>query len=271
MVFTDLRHLTKKEKLTRKLDMLEQALALYTEHPSVKEVSEKLGLNRATLTRWLQEAGVSILTPKEAGIKKSLQHEYDRDIFQRSSDPNVAYIIGFVMGDGCVHDSRKRKRLVITLAEEDVQILRDMARYMGVEHLIKRQEKQVETEQRKVSLVLNATDLCSDLISLGVEPRKTGSEKFIAFNQEHCTWAFIRGFFDADGNIRVYKRPSRNGEKLHTKAIFRITSNREILEEIKQYFITQGIIREGCLSERGMLFFRNLEYLPHSENIRKNV
>lgn len=107
-----------------------------------------------------------------------------------------------------------------------------------------------------MSLVLNATDLCNDLISLGVEPRKTGIEKFIMFDQDHCTWAFIRGFFDADGNIRVYKRSSRNGEKSHTKAIFRITSNRRILEDMRLYFEAQGVAifgkaiypKEGCFS-----------------------
>ena len=46
--------------------------------------------------------------------------------------------------------------------------------------------------------------MANNLIKLGITPNKDRKRKFINFNDTELQWAFLRGFFDADGHIRVY-------------------------------------------------------------------
>lgn len=79
--------------------------------------------------------------------------------------------------------------------------------------------------------------MCNDLIKLGVGPRKTGIEKWIEFNNNELQWAFLRGFFDADGHIRVYKR---NG---YQKARMGFTGNPNMLQEILIFLKSKGFAK----------------------------
>ena len=80
--------------------------------------------------------------------------------------------------------------------------------------------------------------MANDLIKLGITPNKSGKERFINFNKIELQWAFLRGFFDADGHIRVFKR---NG---YLKARMGFTGNREMLLDILTFLKGQGFARK---------------------------
>jgi DNA-binding transcriptional regulator WhiA len=101
---------------------------------------------------------------------------------------------------------KKSKRLVLTLAEEDKQLLYDIAKELNMKEALKFRKRNAPNEQNKYSLIINSTKICNDLIQLGIMPQKTGNEPWIEFNNDELQWSFLRGVFDADGNIRVYKR-----------------------------------------------------------------
>ncbi|WP_335572941.1 LAGLIDADG family homing endonuclease [Neobacillus vireti] len=102
---------------------------------------------------------------------------------------------------------------------------------------VKFRKKNKENEQNKYSLTINSTKMCNDLIKLGIGPRKTGKEKWLSFNCDTLDWAFLRGFFDADGHIRVYMR---NG---YLKARMGFTGNVEMLKSILFYLKSRGFAK----------------------------
>ncbi len=62
-------------------------------------------------------------------------------------------------------------------------------------------------------------------------------ETWIDFNDEKLQWAYLRGFFDADGHIRVYKR---NG---YLKVRMGFTSNYQMLHSILIFLKSNGIAK----------------------------
>ena len=80
--------------------------------------------------------------------------------------------------------------------------------------------------------------MCDDLIKMGIMPRKTGCETWIDFGNEKLQWAYLRGFFDADGHIRVYKRDG------YQKARMGFTGNPDMLASTLLFFKNQGFAKK---------------------------
>ncbi|MBO0600323.1 hypothetical protein I2483_01490 [Sporosarcina sp. E16_3] len=165
---------------------------------------------------------------------KNKIYQYDEDYFEVINTPNQAYIVGYILGDGTIVDRGKSKRIVLCLAAEDLQLLEDIARELNMTEAIKFRLKSAPNEQNKYSLAINSTKMANDLIKLGITPNKTGKEQFINFNDNELQWAFLRGFFDADGHIRVYQR---NG---YQKGRMGFTGNLVLFKDILTFLQSEG-------------------------------
>lgn len=221
-----------------KEEIIRSVVRLHNEGYSQVDIAKMLNINRSTIRRWNDKLKfIEIRTPGEAGKIKNKVYQYDEDYFERILTPNQAYIVGYITGDGTIADRQKSKRLIMTLAEEDKQLLFDIGKEMNMEEVIKFRRKNIVNEQNKYSLTINSTKMCNDLIKLGIGPRKTGSEKWINFNKEELQWAYLRGFFDADGHIRVYQR---NG---YLKARMGFTGNEEMLTSILLFLKSIGVAK----------------------------
>jgi intein/homing endonuclease len=232
-----------------KEEIINSIITLHEEGYSQVDIAKRLNINRGTIKRWNNDLHfIDARTPGEAGKLKNKIYKYDENYFEVIQTPNQAYIAGYITGDGTISDRKKSKRLVLSLAEEDKQLLFDIGREMNTEDAIKFRIKNAENEQNKYSLAINSTKMCNDLISLGIGPRKTGIEKWIDFNDETLQWAYLRGFFDADGHIRVYMR---NG---YQKARIGFTGNPRMLQSILVFFKSNGFAenvnsithKQGC-------------------------
>lgn len=232
-----------KEELIRKITYLHKS------GYSQVDIAKNLKLNRGTIKRWNDELSfIQPRTPGEAGKLKNKIHKYDENFFKEIKTPNQAYILGYITGDGTIFDRGKSKRLVLSLAEEDKQLIYDIAKEFNMHYAVKFRKRNKENEQNKYSLVINSTKMCNDLVNLGIGPRKTGKEKWISFHDDVLNWSFLRGFFDADGHIRVYER---NG---YLKVRLGFTGNVEMLKSILQFLKSNGfaknvnsiIEKQGC-------------------------
>lgn len=221
-----------------KEELIKKIIYLHDNGFSQVDIAKRLNISRGTLKRWNDEFNfIQPRTPGEAGKLKTKVYKYDEYFFAEITNVNQAYILGYITGDGTIFDRGKSKRLVLSLAEEDKQLIYDIAKEFKMESAVKFRKKNKENEQNKYSLVINSTKMCDDLIKLGIGPRKTGKEKWIPFNDDKLKWAFLRGFFDADGHIRVYKR---NG---YLKARMGFTSNVEMLGSILLFLKSNGFAK----------------------------
>jgi intein/homing endonuclease len=222
---------------------------LHEEGLSQVEIAKRLDISRGTILRWNKEVQFfQPRTPGEAGKLINKIYRYDEDYFENIHTVNQAYLMGYILGDGAIVDKGKSKRVVLCLAEKDLQLLEDIARELNMIEAIKFRKKGAPNEQNKYSLVINSTKIANDLIKHGIIPLKTGKEQFIDFVDHDLQWGFIRGFFDADGHIRVYQRYG------YIKARMGFTGNREILIAILAFFKSQGFAtnvnsitkKQGC-------------------------
>lgn len=127
-----------------------QILRLYSEGYSQNDISKILDIPRGTISRWMMEIGFKGRDAGEAGKLKSKIYHYNESIFENITDPNIAYIVGLITGDGYIVDRGKSKRLVITLAISDRQIIDDIANLLGMESLVKVRKATYSNEQDKV-------------------------------------------------------------------------------------------------------------------------
>jgi intein/homing endonuclease len=221
-----------------KEELINTIINLHEEGFSQVDIAEKLNISRGTIKRWNNELNFfKPRSPGEAGKLKNKIHKYDENYFETIQNPNQAYILGYITGDGTIYDRKKSKRLVLTLAEEDKDLLYDIGRELKMVEAIKFRKRNTPNEQNKYSLTINSTKMCNDLIAIGVAPRKTGIEKWINFNKVELQWAFLRGFFDADGHIRVYQR---NG---YQKARMGFTGNPDMLKDILIFLKSKGFAK----------------------------
>ncbi|MGG4490080.1 hypothetical protein [Metabacillus idriensis] len=232
-----------------KEELIKVIVNLHNKGFSQVDIAKKININRGTIKRWNDELNfINIRTPGEAGKLKNKIYKYNENYFAHIKTANQAYLIGYITGDATIIDREKSKRLVLSLAEMDKQLLTDISRELNMLDAIKFRRKSAENEQNKFSLVINSTKMCNDLIKLGIGPRKTGTEKWINFDDNALQWAYLRGFFDADGHIRVY---SRNGYK---KARLGFTGNPQYLKCILTFLKSNGLAtkvnsithKQGC-------------------------
>ncbi|MBT2734369.1 LAGLIDADG family homing endonuclease [Bacillus sp. ISL-7] len=215
--------------------LIREIINLHNSGFSQVDIAKKLKLNRGTIKRWNDELSfIESRSPGEAGKLKNKIHRYDENFFAKIINPNQAYLLGYITGDGTIYDRGKSKRLIIALAEEDKQLIYDIAKEFNILGAVKFRKKNKDNEQNKYSLAINSTKMCNDLINLGISPRKTGKEKWTNFYDDNLNWAFLRGFFDADGHIRVYER---NG---YLKARMGFTGNVEMLKSILLFLKSKG-------------------------------
>jgi DNA-binding transcriptional regulator WhiA len=230
-------------------EMIIQITKLHDEGFSQVDISKQLDISRGTILRWNKEFQFfKPGTPGEAGKLKNKKYHYNENYFKKIRNPNQAYILGFILGDGTISDRGKSKRIIISLAEKDLQILEDISKELNISEAIKFRERNAPNEQNKYSLVINSTQMSDDLISYGVTSNKTGKERFITLDSIDLQWAFLRGLFDADGHIRVYQRYG------YVKARMGFTGNDKLLRDILDFFKAHGLAqnvysitkKQGC-------------------------
>lgn len=219
-----------------KEEKIKAIIKLHEQGYSQVEIAKMLNISRGTILRWNKSLNFIIpKTPGEAGKLKCKKYKYNEDYFSNIINANQAYLVGYILGDGTISDRKKSKRLILTLAEQDKQLLFDIAQELNMTDAVKFRKKNAQNEQNKYSLIINSTKMCNDLINLGVTPKKTFNESWIEFNNVELQWSFLRGFFDADGHIRVYYRDGR----LKTRAGF--TGTKGILQSILYFLNSHGI------------------------------
>ncbi|MFD2681157.1 LAGLIDADG family homing endonuclease [Bacillus seohaeanensis] len=221
-----------------KEEYIKSIIELHNKGYSQVDIAKILKISRGTIKRWNDELNfIESRKPGEAGKLKSKIYSYNENYFEKIKTPNQSYIVGYILGDGTILDRKKSKRLVLVTAEQDKQLIYDIAKELNMLDAIKFRKKNVDNEQNKVALAINSTKMCNDLISLGIKPRKTQKEKWINFDNEKLQWSFLRGFFDADGHIRVYQR---NG---YQKARLGFTGSSEMLLSVLHFFQLNGFAK----------------------------
>lgn len=173
---------------------------------NIKSLAENFNIPAKSMSQILIKKGIKV---QGARYDKMVNHNY----FGKIDNENKAYILGFILADGCIQiEPKKRnnviysysKRLCFCNSVDDYEILNKIREEICPQAKLKTisNKKGVINRKNQVFLRISSESLIDDLIKLNIKPRKTWDINFsfdfskIPSNLLHH---FIRGFFDGDG------------------------------------------------------------------------
>ena len=173
-------------------------------------------------------------------INKNLNTTY----FKQIDTPEKAYFLGLIAADGCVYiklckDRGNRYDFRLSLKESDKYLLEKFNSAIGnslaikthKEKLVSIKESKFYMSSKQCIVSIYNREFVTSLVSLGILPNKSHLGIDTSKIPTEYISDFIRGYFDGDGCIGVYKR---NTGSLYP--VCYICSNEiTILEFIKSY------------------------------------
>jgi len=128
----------------------------------------------------------------------------NQDFFKRWNS-EMSYLLGYITADGCIVVSKKRKNHPFTLNITSVNLkhLYKLRKALKSEHKISR-KLGGGLNTFAYQLQIRNPIITNDLMKLGIFPRKTSHLNPIKVPQKYFN-SFVRGFFDGDGTVYIYK------------------------------------------------------------------
>ena len=154
------------------------------------------------------------------------------DYFNIIDSEEKAYILGFLIADGCV-DS-KRNRITMKLKEEDKDHLQRILSILSTGYKLYKDTTVLNGKTfNSYKMEIRSSQIVNALAKLGIVDRKTGVETLPTVSKELMPH-LIRGIFDGDGSISFRQR----GENRKIEALVNICStNKAFLEDIGKYVV----------------------------------
>ena len=117
---------------------------------------------------------------------------------------NMAYVLGFIVADGCVMKRKgRRNSFILNITTKDRKHLLEIQKAMCSNYQIGLKSRGGSSEKLYSYVQISNKEICLDLISLGVVSRKTYNLKSMDIPDEFFP-DFVRGFFDGDGSVFIY-------------------------------------------------------------------
>ena len=185
-------------------ERFKRGMQLYLDGMSLTQASKEVGSSSKRLSKYLKDNGVEITNPVKV-------RQMNEDFFKVIDTEQKAYWLGFIYADGYITEYKRGERVksmslgigLKAIDEKHLQkFLNDIEYVNGkITHRIVKGANNVSHEA--VRTIVNNTQMCRDLIELGVTPRKSHTLTFPSRDivPDHLLQHFIRGYVDGDGYI----------------------------------------------------------------------
>lgn len=199
-----MRHFIYQEEEDKILELFK------TKNYTLTQISETLLIPKVTITNFL--------------ITKNL---FPINFFENIDTEEKAYWLGFIEADGCINEQNNSRKLVISLSKDDKDHLQKFADMFWAD---------IMPTKEQVCVQISSKEIYNDLIKNGIMPQKSFQpNKFQLLNiREDLINHVIRGIFDGDGWISHIQSSNQS--------CFGICGNKELLEQIQDYFLENKIV-----------------------------
>lgn len=212
---------------------------------SLQKLSDKYGLNRKTIAKYLNERGVEITNTH--GKVPFNEHAFDS-----IDTEEKAYWLGFMYADGYI--TSKTNQVGLSLSIKDIDHLKKFNNFLNYSkglnisetHQFGSKEKFNKNGEilQMVHTVITNEHLWNALNEKGCVPNKslilTFPDKSI-FKDESLIRHFIRGYVDGDGTLGVYPH-SKSNPKLEESLL--IVGTKPFLEGVQKYLGIDGFLMQ---------------------------
>lgn len=188
---------------------------LYAKHikgATILDLARKYGVSNNTLTKQFGNRGYKIVNYNNALSVR-------QDLFNTVETEEDAYWLGFIYADGYISDNGI---VEISLKASDVEHLNKFATYI-------KYTKEVKVKDHRCRLSFATQQLKSNFNNLGVVPRKSLILTFPEFLSKELNRHFIRGYFDGDGCLGLYK-----SNKSRAIALFSLLGTESFLNSFRE-------------------------------------
>jgi hypothetical protein len=166
---------------------------------SISKISRDTNIPDSTLSAYLIKNNIF--------TKKS--NPYNKDFFKKIDTELKAYILGYIIADGCITIEKRKdrpstiNRVQFQSAITDLQILTLIRDSIAPKNKITLTKTKDKKRQDTIKLRLANREIVNDLITLyDILPRKTYHNTFkMPVINKKLQHHFIRGFFDGDGSV----------------------------------------------------------------------
>ena len=204
-----------KHKKTIELtsDDEQKICSLYTEYNSLLSIQEKFNISYERVIKILEKNNIQLTNSRS----KIINHNLDENYFENIDTPDKAYWLGWLISDGCINNNK----IQLTISQQDEHILKILEKDLKVEN-------KIYLKNNYSSFSLGSKKLCEDLSKWSIIPNKTFTVSIPDLNNNLYPH-LLRGLFDGDGGISVYKRS--NGQINYELGI---TGNKQVVEKVKK-------------------------------------
>ena len=154
-------------------------------------IRNKYGYKQETFKKKLEVLGY----PTERKYKCN----YNRDKFKTIEIEEDAYILGFILADGYIHE--KSNMLRIKLQEKDIDILEKICDYFEMDYSFIKYEVHKDTGNKQYYLSIYNKEIISRLKSYGLYQGKSCKEVPYYDIDKNLVRHYIRGIWDGDGYL----------------------------------------------------------------------
>lgn len=220
---------------------INKIIMLYNNNISCRKIAQKLNYTTTGISNILKRNGIKLRK-----INNRI-HNYNDNYFSLIDNEEKAYWLGFIMADGCVNVTRRKRvdsnfytnkySLVLSLKNEDKNHLVKFCKAINYDDLPKDDYCSDGFNKHKiVRLAINNKTIVFDLISLGVIPRKSLKEKEPKINY-NLLKHFYRGYFDGDGCFYKAKKlnlKARSKSEM-SKWLITLCGSKKIINSFNNY------------------------------------
>ncbi len=197
----------------------------WEDRKTLAEIAEHYDVYPKTLTEQMRKNGIP--TRHSAATPYNSKYEFNRNFFDVIDTEEKAWVLGFIISDGHVS---KQGSIMFSVHERDEDILDKINSVL---------ESNVKVQQKRgtpyCSLTLTSRYMCSVLLEYGLNSNKSKGfdfAKVLEVVPDELKVHLIRGMFDGDGSLRVYKYDYFKKHSYH----FGYTGTYETCSYVRNFF-----------------------------------
>lgn len=183
---------------------IDEMIQLYNKRYSYQKIADIYGCSKSHVIKLLKNKVIS-----RDNHEKGMNKKCDKDFFYKIDSEEKAYWLGFIWGDGFIYDEKVGEHsgiLCISLSSNDIDHLYKFKSAINSSHTIHVYDNSKGYADGKLARIkINSNCIVNSLKSYGMianKSNKIGSPKNLS---EQYYIPFIRGFFDADGTLSIWK------------------------------------------------------------------
>lgn len=135
----------------------------------------------------------------------------------------MAYVLGYLYADGSLEDASYLRGKYVRVSSTDKQTIIKIRRWLKSKHTIVSQRSTWKNGKTRYLLRIGSHKVYDTLTRLGLYPNKSLTVRLPAIPSPYLSH-FVRGYFDGDGCVYVYKTRGRNRSLVARKLVVIFTS-----------------------------------------------